>query len=147
MSKTENLYQTKVLLHARNPFYFFKMEKAQYTNFSDNISCGDYIEVYVNLDEKKQIISQVSFHGDGCAVMKASASIMMEMILHKDINYIEHITSKVIAILNNQEDPRDLNCSNLQFFHDIKSYKSRSLCAILPWQNLSELINRILLED
>ena len=77
----KELYQQVILDHNKSPRNFRKMDNASSTAEGYNPLCGDHIDVYVLVDD--DIVKDVSFKGEGCAISKASASVMTSMLKGK----------------------------------------------------------------
>src|SRR3954468_14939919 len=77
----QELYQQVILDHSRSPRNFFKLEVANRIAEGHNPLCGDRVTVYLLLEN--DVIREVSFQGEGCAISKASASMMTEMLKGK----------------------------------------------------------------
>ncbi len=81
MSELNELYQETILDHNKNPRNFREIESADKTADGKNPLCGDALRVYVKIDD--DTVKDVSFKGSGCAISKASASMMTEAIKGK----------------------------------------------------------------
>src|SRR5688500_5714959 len=77
----QDLYQQVILDHSRRPRNFHKLDLANRTAEGHNALCGDRVTVYLLIDNG--VIKDVSFLGEGCAISKASASIMTEILKGK----------------------------------------------------------------
>ena len=82
-SRTE-LYQQVILEHNKKPRNFRKLDGATHTAEGYNPLCGDHLIVYLHIDNKN-IINDISFEGDGCAISKASSSMMTSSLKGKSI--------------------------------------------------------------
>ena len=76
MSELSDLYQETILEHNKNPRNFREIEDADRTADGKNPLCGDALRVYVDLDD--DVVKDVAFKGSGCAISKASASMMTQ---------------------------------------------------------------------
>ena len=90
MYDLEDLYQEVVMDHNRRPRNFKKLENAQRTAEGFNPLCGDQISLYVNVDDDG-VIEDIGFEGAGCAISKATASMMTEAIKGKNVDKAEEI--------------------------------------------------------
>src|SRR5688500_370301 len=81
MSELNELYQETILEHNKNPRNFREIEGADNTADGKNPLCGDALRVYVKLDG--DTVSDVAFKGSGCAISKASASMMTQVVKGK----------------------------------------------------------------
>src|SRR6476661_7821995 len=81
MSELNELYQETILEHNKNPRNFRDIEDADNTADGKNPLCGDALRVYVKMDG--ETVSDVAFKGSGCAISKASASMMTQAVKGK----------------------------------------------------------------
>ena len=91
-NELRELYQQVILDHNKSPRNFKKLETANHYAEGFNPLCGDRIDVYVKLKDDK--IEDISFIGSGCAISKASASVMSTMVKGKTIEEAEEIFEK-----------------------------------------------------
>src|SRR6185436_17942311 len=89
MSELSDLYQEVILEHNKNPRNFREIENADKTADGNNPLCGDALRVYVEMDG--DTVKDVSFKGSGCAISKASASMMTQVIKGKSRDEAESI--------------------------------------------------------
>jgi nitrogen fixation NifU-like protein len=75
-----DMYQEIILQHYRAPKNFGEMADADFSGEESNPNCGDHITVQLKLDEAKQTIADFKFHGDGCAISIASASMLSQKV-------------------------------------------------------------------
>jgi nitrogen fixation protein NifU and related proteins len=143
MSNLLELYQETMMDHAKHPRNFGALEQATSTAEGNNPLCGDRVKVYMRVEN--QMITGISFEGMGCAVTKASASMMTEVLLGQQveeaIKTIEIIQSMIV---NGGDAP--IGCSILNALSGVSKYPMRVKCATLPWhalkQALEEELNR-----
>src|SRR6188474_415091 len=81
MSELSDLYQETILEHNKNPRNFREIEGADKEAVGNNPLCGDALRVYVKMDG--DTVSDVAFKGSGCAISKASASMMTQTVKGK----------------------------------------------------------------
>src|SRR5215204_2041605 len=81
MSELNDLYQEVILEHNKNPRNFREIENADKTADGNNPLCGDALRVYVDIEEG--LVKDVAFKGSGCAISKASASMMTQVVKGK----------------------------------------------------------------
>lgn len=86
------LYKQEILDHYKNPRNFGKLGNPTKTSKIVNSSCGDEIELFMEIDENGTI-KDIKFDGSGCAISIASASILIQKLIGKNINEIQFITS------------------------------------------------------
>ena len=136
MYDVDDLYQDVVLDHSRRPRNFKAIEDADRTQEGFNPLCGDRITVYMTLDG--EVISDVSFEGSGCAISKASASMMTESIKGKSRVEAEDIFGSFRAMITREagvEVDREY-LGDLEILESVSAYPTRIKCATLSWHTL-----------
>lgn len=129
MDLTE-LYQAVILDHNRRPRNFGRLEHPDRTAAGDNPVCGDQFTVFMNL--KDNTIDEISFHGQGCAISKASGSVMTSMMKGKSAEEAKELFDEFHRMLTTGEfDPEDL--SDMSAFAGVHQYPARIKCATLAW--------------
>ena len=125
-----DLYQQVILDHSRSPRNFRKMENPTGTAQGYNPLCGDNVTLYVRLDQDK--VQEVSFQGSGCAISKASASLLTEALKGKSTAEVKALFEKVQTMVKTgQKVEGDLG--KLVAFAGVHKFPARVKCAILPW--------------
>ena len=81
MSELSELYQQVILDHNKKPRNFRKLEAPSHTAEGYNPLCGDQLTIYLNIDDDH--VKEVGFEGSGCAISKASASMMTQAVKGK----------------------------------------------------------------
>jgi len=131
-----DLYQQVILDHNKSPRNFKKLETANKTAEGYNPLCGDKINIY--LEVENDVVKDVSFIGSGCAISKASASIMSTIIKGKTIDEAEKLFRKFHALitgkLNDNENIEDLG--KLAVLAGVKEFPVRVKCASLAWHTM-----------
>ncbi|MFT5367176.1 MAG: nitrogen fixation NifU-like protein [Candidatus Latescibacterota bacterium] len=132
MSDLRELYQQLILDHNKNPRNFRTIEAAQRTAEGNNPLCGDRVTLYVNLEGDH--ISDIAFQGSGCAISKASASLMTDALKGKTVQEAEAMFHNFQDMVTKKESGPDLDTmGKLAVFSGIRDYPSRVKCATLPW--------------
>ena len=136
MYDVDDLYQDVVLDHSRRPRNFKPIEDADRTQEGFNPLCGDRITVYMTLDG--DVISDVSFEGSGCAISKASASMMTESVKGKSRTDAEDIFGSFRAMITRQpvEDVDRERLGDLEILEGVSAYPTRIKCATLSWHTM-----------
>ncbi|MDB5102550.1 MAG: NifU-like protein [Fibrobacteres bacterium] len=137
MSRSNELYQQVILDHNKNPRNYREMADAAYVCEGHNPLCGDHITIYVNVDPEGRI-SDLSFQGNGCAISKASASMMTAFLKGKPIEEARVIFKEFHEMVTGEFDPksRENHLGKLTLFEGVKEYSSRIKCASLAWHAL-----------
>lgn len=136
MAEITDLYQQVILDHNRSPRNFRVIESPDRCAVGDNPLCGDRITVYLELDGDK--IRDVSFHGSGCAISQASASLMTAAVLGKACSEAEVLFRRFHRMLTASPDhPTDREeLGKLAAFAGVRRFPARVKCANLPWHTL-----------
>lgn len=128
------LYQQVILEHNRKPRNFRAMEDATHQAEGYNPLCGDHFKVYIKVDDQ-DVIQDVSFDGSGCAISKASASMMTQSLKGKTVEEADILFQQfhklLIGELRPERDPHILE--KLAVFSGIWQYPARVKCASLSW--------------
>ena len=136
MSELDDLYQDIILNHNKRPRNYRKMPDATHHAEGHNPLCGDEVTVYVHLEG--ETISDVSFDGQGCAISKASASLMTTRLKGKTLADVRTLAKEVRAMLAGQDDKEpDLEeLGDLAALAGVRKYAVRVKCATLAWHTL-----------
>ena len=131
MSELSELYQQVILDHNKKPRNFRKIEPATHTAEGHNPLCGDQLTIY--LDMANDEVHDVSFEGSGCAISKASASMMTQAVKGKSKQHAEQLFKEFHSMVTGELDEDvDSELGNLQIFAGVKEFPVRVKCATLP---------------
>jgi nitrogen fixation NifU-like protein len=136
MSDMRQLYQEVILDHNRKPRNFGTIANANRHADGHNPLCGDHIKLSMNVLNDK--IDSIAFEGDGCAICKASASMMTSAVKGKPVQEAELMVEEFRGMATGTLDPDHQNnhLGKLKVFAGVKDLPSRVKCAILPWHTL-----------
>jgi len=124
------LYQEVILDHSRKPRNFRVMPDADRHAEGNNPLCGDHFTVYLKLENGA--IKEATFQGDGCAISKASASMMTDYLKGKKIEEARSQFEKYHQMLTTgKADDEDMG--KLCAFAGVHNFPMRVKCAVLPW--------------
>ena len=136
MSELNDLYQEVILEHNKNPRNFREIAGADRTADGNNPLCGDALRVYLDLENDR--IKDVAFKGSGCAISKASASMMTQVVKGKTREEAEVLFDEfhrmVTGRLDIEEDENHLG--KLKIFAGVLEFPARVKCASLSWHTL-----------
>jgi nitrogen fixation NifU-like protein len=136
MSELRDLYQEVILDHNKSPRNFGAMANADRKVEGYNPLCGDHYTVFVKLNG--DIIEDISFEGAGCAISKASASVMSSFIKGKTKEEAERLFKSfhklVTGELQNEHEIEALG--KLAAFGGVSEFPARVKCASLAWHTL-----------
>ena len=130
------LYQEVVMDHNRRPRNFRILEEANRTSEGFNPLCGDKITLYLKVED--DVISDVAFQGEGCAISKASASMMTEGIKGKSEEEAEKIfdSFRTMVVREPGEEYDASLLGDLEILSGVSQYPVRIKCATLSWHTL-----------
>lgn len=125
-----DLYQQVILDHSKSPRNFRVMEDADRTAQGHNPLCGDNIQLFLKMDG--DVIKDISFQGSGCAISKASASILTDALKGRSKDEARDLFEKVREMVTSGKTPEG-DLGKLAVFTGVHKYPARVKCAILPW--------------
>ncbi len=129
--KIKQLYQSVILAHNNQPHSFEKNETAQHQLEAYNTICGDQFTLYFDIEENT--VKNVSFHGFGCAISKASASVLVKKMEGQSIDNIKALCQRFFTMIEKGKEPED---EELQAFAAAKDFPGRTQCATLSWKEI-----------
>ena len=140
MSSLSELYQNVILEHNRSPRNFRVMEDADRRAEGNNPNCGDSLTVWLKFDG--DVITDASFHGKGCAISRASASLMTAAVKGKPRREAQEIFDRFHHMITGRLDPAAVETlGKLAVFSGVSSYPTRVKCASLPWHALKAALS------
>lgn len=141
MSELSELYQQVILDHNKKPRNFHKLEAANRMAEGYNPLCGDQLKVYMELED--EVVKSISFEGSGCAISKASASMMTQAVKGKTREEAEMLFNEfhrmVTGEMNEEAEPNHLG--RLTIFSGVREFPARVKCATLSWHTMHAAIN------
>jgi nitrogen fixation NifU-like protein len=140
MSALRDLYQQVILDHNRNPKNFRVMQDATGSIEGYNPLCGDHYTVYVRIEG--DVIADVSFTGAGCAISKASASVMSAVLKGKTRGEAEAVFQEFHGLVTGTSatEERLERLGKLAAFAGVSEFPARVKCASLPWHTLHAVL-------
>ena len=139
MSDLRELYQQVILDHNRNPRNFKELSNPDAKVEGYNPLCGDHYTIFVNLEG--DVIREVSFTGSGCAISKASASVMSSTVKGKSKEEATRLFDtfhRLVTGDNSGLDAADLG--RLAAFSGVSEFPARVKCATLAWHTLKNAL-------
>jgi nitrogen fixation NifU-like protein len=142
MSDLKDLYQEVILDHNRSPRNFKVLEGANCKADGYNPLCGDRLTLFLYVDG--DTIQEATFQGTGCAISKASASLLTETVKGKTVAEAEALFRRfhqmVTSPPDSQEDFSDLG--KLFVLAGVREYPVRVKCASLAWHTLRSAVDK-----
>jgi nitrogen fixation NifU-like protein len=136
MSELRDLYQEVILDHNKTPRNFREIAGADHSAEGFNPLCGDKLTLYLKLEDG--VIRDIGFQGSGCAISKASASMMTAELKGKTAQEAEDLFARfhkmVTAETDEGIDPLELG--KLAVFQGVREFPMRVKCASLAWHTL-----------
>jgi nitrogen fixation NifU-like protein len=132
---TDDLYQQTILEYNRSPRNFRKLENATHQAHGLNPLCGDDYWVYLNVSDDG-VIREASFEGHGCAVSKASASLMTQELIGKTLDEARRLFHDFQELATGKEHA----LGKLNVFSGVWKYPERVKCAVLAWHAMDSAI-------
>ena len=130
MHDLTDLYQSVILDHNRRPRNYSVLPMANRVGSGNNPMCGDQMTVYVKLEGDR--IADISFQGSGCAISKASTSLMTLNLKGKTIKEAEIIYAGVHQLVTTGTVAED-DMSDLAALAGVHQFPARIKCATLGW--------------
>ena len=142
MSELSELYQQVILDHNKKPRNFRKLETANHTAEGYNPLCGDQLTIYMNLEDGR--VTDVGFEGSGCAISKASASMMTQAVKGKSKEQAETLFKEFHSMVTGEldEENEENTLGNLKIFAGVREFPVRVKCATLPWHTMHAALNK-----
>lgn len=116
----DDLYRQNILDHFKNPRNYAKMENPDFETEAENIFCGDRIGMGIKVSSRgrsafgRKIIEEIKFHGEGCAISMAAASMLTEIVKGKKIEEVKKIGKEdILKMLGTSFTPTRLKCALL----------------------------------
>lgn len=141
MSELNDLYQEVILEHNKNPRNFREIAEADKTATGNNPLCGDALRVYIDMEG--DTVKDVSFKGSGCAISKASASMMTQVVKGKTKEEAEVLFDEFHRMVLGEmdEETEENHLGKLKIFAGVREFPARVKCASLSWHTLNAALH------
>ncbi len=137
--RLKSLYKEVILTHNAKPFHFQKMEAIENTVEANNPLCGDRFQFF--LEEADGKITAVHFHGFGCAISKASSSILTQKLEGKTRIEAQKLCAAFLGFIEG-ENRTDVSDQEIEAFAAVDDFPARKDCAILGWQAMNDYLSK-----
>lgn len=139
MNLNEDLYREIILDHYKSTKNRKRMPDAALHLEGANPSCGDDIELFLEMDDGK--IKDISFEGMGCSICLASADMMCEAFRGKTVEEAKGIFERFKGMLTRNEEPEfSDDIADLEAMQGVRKFPLRIKCALLAWSTAKELV-------
>ncbi len=137
------LYQQVILEHHKKPKNFRKIEGATHSAEGYNPLCGDHLTIYLQVNEE-QVIDDIAFDGDGCAISRAAASMMTAALKGKTAGEATTLFEEFHKLVTGDIKPEseETHLGKLKIFSGIWQYPSRVKCATLSWHAMKGALEK-----
>ena len=141
MSDPRELYQQVIIEHNKKPRNFGDLEPCTHHAHGLNPLCGD--DIVLKLVIADGVVQDIRFQGHGCAISKASSSLMTVNVKGRPVADAEVLVDQFRAMIRGKLDPAvDPNVlGRLSLFHGVRDLPSRVKCAVLPWATLHSALH------
>jgi nitrogen fixation NifU-like protein len=136
MSELRELYQSVILDHNKKPRNFGELATASHHADGNNPLCGDRLRVQLLLED--DVVRDVKFEGQGCAISTASASLMTEAVKGKTLAEVEALFGAFHHLVTSDptREPETGDLGKLTVFAGVREFPMRVKCATLGWHTL-----------
>jgi nitrogen fixation protein NifU and related proteins len=134
MADLRDLYQEVILEHSKAPRNYRELPSANHKAEGFNPLCGDHFTLYLDLDG--ETIRDIGFQGSGCAISKASASMMTQSVKGKSKQEAEKLFSEFHKLVTGQANGNHADVGKLAAFSGVSEFPVRVKCATLAWHTL-----------
>jgi nitrogen fixation NifU-like protein len=131
MSELTDLYQEVILDHNRRPRNFHALARASHRAEGYNPLCGDRLTLYLSVNEG--VITEAAFEGAGCAISKASASMMTETLKGKTLAEADALFQRFHRMVTTPPDQPVEDMGKLSSLAGVREFPIRVKCASLAW--------------
>jgi nitrogen fixation NifU-like protein len=138
MSDLRELYQQVILDHQKKPRNFRRLDETCRHVEGYNPLCGDKVTIYLKVEG--DVIKDVTFQGNGCAISTASASMMTESLKGKTLTEAEKTFSAFHDLLTGKSDDTT-PLGKLAVFSGVREFPVRVKCATLPWHRFQAALH------
>ena len=140
MSNLNDLYQEVILDHNKRPRNFRRIEPASHHADGFNPLCGDKLSLTMTIEGEN--ITDVAFQGSGCAISKASASLMTDAVKGKSVEEARSLFERFHRMVTTPPDAPVEDMGKLSAFAGVREFPVRVKCASLAWHTLKAALER-----
>ncbi len=139
MSDLRDLYQEVILDHGKSPRNFRENPAANRVAKGFNPLCGDRVQVFAVVDG--DVVTDVSFQGQGCAISQASVSMMTQILKGKTLAEAKNLFERFHDLITSSSPANVEGLGKLAVFAGVREYPNRAKCATLGWHTMNAAID------
>jgi nitrogen fixation NifU-like protein len=140
MSDLSDLYQEVILDHNKRPRNFRSMDLPSHQAEGFNPLCGDRLNLYLQIEN--DVITDLSFEGSGCAISKASASLMTDALKGHTVTEARELFARFHRVVTTPPDQPVEELGKLSVLAGVREFPVRVKCASLAWHTLKAALDR-----
>jgi nitrogen fixation NifU-like protein len=144
MNMLDDLYQEVLLEHKKRPRNCGRLQCVHRCAAGHNPLCGDSISV--QLAESGDVVTDIAFEGQGCAICIASASLMTEAVKGRPLDEVKQLSAAMRDLLTRSsplDESEQAGLGKLAALQGVRRFPSRIKCAMLGWCALDECLNGV----
>ena len=138
--KMKSLYGDVIKEHQKKPYHFLKKEDAQLSLRANNPICGDRYDLFI--ESKENVLDEMHFYGFGCALSKASASIMVRILEGKSYEEAIKICRNFLDYIHNKLEGQEVYDERFKAFEALHTQTARLDCVALTWKELLSFLEK-----
>jgi len=135
-----DLYQEVILDHNKRPRNFHVIDSASHQAEGFNPLCGDRLHLYLKVED--DVVTEVGFQGSGCAISKASASIMTDSVKGRPLAEVHDLFRRFHTMVTTPPDQSVEDMGKLSALAGVREFPVRVKCASLAWHTLKAALER-----
>ncbi|HEY1799557.1 MAG TPA: SUF system NifU family Fe-S cluster assembly protein [Terriglobales bacterium] len=139
MADLRDLYQEVILEHSKAPRNYRELKTADHKAEGFNPLCGDRFTVFLEMDGDS--IRDIGFQGSGCAISKASASMMTQSLKGKTRSEAKELFERFHETVTGRASEKQNDLGKLAVFSGVSEFPTRVKCATLAWHTLTAALD------
>ncbi|MGF2617664.1 SUF system NifU family Fe-S cluster assembly protein [Rossellomorea vietnamensis] len=132
----DQLYRQVIMDHYKNPRNKGTLEDGSFTVDMNNPTCGDRIHLNMKVEDGK--VTDAKFDGEGCSISMASASMMTQIIIGKDIETAMRLSEVFSNMMQGKEYDEDIDLGDIEALQGVAKFPARIKCATLAWKAMEK---------
>jgi nitrogen fixation protein NifU and related proteins len=140
MSDLSDLYQEVILDHNKRPRNFHTIDSASHQAEGFNPLCGDRLHLYLKVED--DVVTEVGFQGSGCAISKASASLMTDSVKGRPLAEVHDLFRRFHTMVTTPPEQAVEDMGKLSALAGVREFPVRVKCASLAWHTLKAALQR-----